>query len=63
MGTPTMDDFNAMICMKIIKKHLVTMDDVNLSTKYYSPGVRGIKGRTRRSMPTPVVSNIVEIPK
>jgi hypothetical protein len=35
---------------------------VNLATKAYGPDVGGIKGKTMRSRPMPVTSNIVEIP-
>ena len=40
----------------------MTTDDVNLATKSYGPEVGGIKCKTTRSMPKPVVSNTVEIP-
>ena len=41
---------------------MVTTDNVNLATKAYGLDVGGIKGKTTRSKPTPVTSNIVEIP-
>jgi hypothetical protein len=62
MGTPTVDDLKAMIHMNLIKNNVVTADDVKLATKAYGPDVGNIKGKTTRSKPTPVTSNIVEIP-
>ena len=62
MGTPTIDDLKAMIRMNLIKNNVVTTADVNLATKAYGPDVGEIKGKTARSKPTPVTSNIVEIP-
>jgi hypothetical protein len=62
MGTPTVDDLKAMIRMNLIKNNVVTTDDVNLATKAYGPDVGAIKGKTARIKPTPVTSNIVEIP-
>jgi hypothetical protein len=56
------DDLKAMISMNLIKNNMVTTDDVNLATKAYGPDVGGIKGKTTRSRPTPVTSNIVQIP-
>ena len=48
--------------MNLIKDNVVTTDDVNLATKAYGPDVGGIKGKTTGRKPTPVTSNIVEIP-
>ena len=63
LGTPTVDDKKTMIRMNLIKNNVVTTDDVNLATKAYGPDVGGIKGKTTRSRPTPVASNMVEIPE
>jgi hypothetical protein len=62
MGAPTMDDLKAMIRLNLIKNNQVTTDDVNLATKAYGPDVATIKGKTTRRKPTPVTSNLVEIP-
>ena len=50
MGTPTVDDLKAIICMNLIKNNTVTTADVNLATKAYGPDVGGIKGKTTRSL-------------
>jgi hypothetical protein len=62
MGTPTVDNLKAMIRTNLIKNNAVTTDNVNLATKAYGPDLGAIKGKTTRSKPTPVTSNIVEIP-
>jgi hypothetical protein len=62
MGTPTVDDLKAMIRTNLIKNNVVTTDDVNLATKAYGPDVGPLKGKTTRSKPLPVTSNIMEIP-
>ena len=51
----------AMICMNLIKNNVVTKYDANLAMKYYGQDVGGIKVKTVRIRPTPVVSNIMEI--
>ena len=40
----------------------MTIDDVNLATRIYGPDIGTIKAKTTRSRPTPVTSNLVEIP-
>jgi hypothetical protein len=62
MGTPTVSDLKAMIQMNLIKNNLVTTADINLATKAFGPDIGAIKGKTTRSRPTTVISNIVEIP-
>jgi hypothetical protein len=62
MGTPTVDDLKAMIRMNLIKNNEVTTTDVNLAEKIFGPDIGAIKGKTTRSKPTPVTSNLVEIP-
>jgi hypothetical protein len=62
MDTPMVDDLKAMIRINLIKNNVVTTDDVNLATKAYDPDVGAIKGKTTGSKPTPVTSNIMEIP-
>jgi hypothetical protein len=62
MGTPTVDNLKSTICMNLIKNNMVTTDNIDLATKAYGRDVGGIKGKTTISKPTPVTSNIVEIP-
>jgi hypothetical protein len=62
MGTPTVDDLKAMIQLNIIRDNIVTTEDVNLAVQAFGPDVNDIKGKTTRSCPKQVMSNIVEIP-
>ena len=62
MGTPTMDDLKAMIRMNLIRNNEVTTEDINLAVKTYGPDVGHIKGKTTRQKPSPVTSNLIEIP-
>ena len=61
MGTPTVDDLKAMIRMNLIRNNIVTTEDVNLAEKAFGADVGNVKGKTTRSRPAPVISNIVEI--
>ena len=61
MVTHTVDNLKAMICMDLIKKNVVTTDNVNLATNAYGPYAGELEGKTTRSRPRPVVRNIVEI--
>eukprot|EP00957_Ditylum_brightwellii_P023828 1798069-Ditylum_brightwellii.AAC.1 len=63
MGTPTVEDLKAMICMNLIRNNKVTTDDVNLATRAFGPDIGAIKGKTTRSKRTPVTSNMIEIPR
>ena len=56
-----MDDLKAIIWMNLIKKNVVKTGDVNLATNVCSQDVGDIKGKTVRSRPTPVFSNVVEM--
>ena len=62
VGTPTVDDLKSMIRMNLIRNNVVTTADVNLATKTFGPDIGAIKGKTTRTRPVPVVSNIIEIP-
>eukprot|EP00957_Ditylum_brightwellii_P060492 4593038-Ditylum_brightwellii.AAC.1 len=63
MGTPTVEDLKAMVHMNLIINNEVTTDDANLATRAFGPVIRAIKGKTTCSKPTPVTSNMIEIPQ
>jgi hypothetical protein len=62
MGTPTVDDLKAMIRMNLIRNNQVTTEDVKLAEQAYGSDIGTIKAKTTRSKPTPVTSNLVDIP-
>ena len=49
LGTPTLDDFKAMLCMNLIKNAKVTTKDINLAEKAFGPDVGYLKSKTTRS--------------
>ena len=62
LGTPTATELKAMLRMNLIKDCEVKTEDVNLAEKVYGPDVGAIKGKSTRVKPTPVTSEIIEIP-
>ena len=63
LGCPSVADLKKIIKMNSINDCPVTVDDVNLAEKIYGPDVASLKGKTTKSKPTPVVSDVVEIPR
>ena len=63
VGRPTIRDLNVMIRMDLIKNNEVTMEDLYLATKRYSPDISTIESKSTRRKLAPVVSNIIDIPK
>eukprot|EP00957_Ditylum_brightwellii_P178563 13601742-Ditylum_brightwellii.AAC.1 len=50
-----------MICMNLIKDNQVTTEDVNLDIKVYGPDMGAIKGKTTRTKPIPITSNLIKL--
>jgi hypothetical protein len=64
LGCPTVvGDLKKIIKMNSIKDFLVTVSVVDLSETIYGPDVASLKGKVARKRPTPVVQDIVEIPR
>ena len=61
IGTPTNQDFKAMIRMNLIKNARVTTNNINLAKKTFGPDVGEIRGKTTRSRSTVAISNAVEM--
>ncbi len=62
LGFPTVKDLKYVIQRNAIQDCPVTLEDVELAEKIYGPNVASIKGKTTHQKPTPVRSNLVEIP-
>ena len=62
LGTPTLDDFKAMLRMNLIRDAKITTTDINLAEKAFGPDVGSMKGKTARSRPLPAQSNLIDIP-
>jgi hypothetical protein len=62
LGCPSIADLKKIIKMNSIKDCPVTLDDINLAENIYGPDVASLKGKSTRPRPTPVVSDIIEVP-
>ena len=63
LGTPTVNDFKAIIRINAIKDNPVTTEDIELAEKIFGPDIGTLKGKTTRRKPLPVVSDYIEIPQ
>ena len=63
MGTPSVEDFKAILKMNLIKNCPITTEDINLAEKIFGPDIGSIKGKTTRRKPLAVVKSHIEIPK
>ena len=63
LGTPSINDFKAIIRMNTINNNPVTTDDIKIAEKIFGPDIGTLKGKTTRRKPLPVVNDYIEIPK
>ena len=63
LGTPTINDYKAIIRMNAIKNCPITMEDIDIAETVYGPDIGSIKGKTVRHKPAPVVKDFINIPK
>jgi hypothetical protein len=63
LGTPSNNDFTAILKMKAIPNNPITTDDINLAEKILGRDIGPIKGKTTRKKPVPVVDEYIDIPK
>lgn len=63
LGTPSLNDFKAIIRMNAISNNPVTSEDIKCAEKIFGPDIGGLKGKTTRRTPAPVVNDQLEIPK
>ena len=63
LGTPTVNDFKAILRMNAIRNCPITMADVDIAEAIYGKDIGAIKGKTVRKKPTPVVRDYIQIPK
>jgi hypothetical protein len=62
LGTPSVNDFKAVLRMNAIKNIPITLEDVKLAEQVCGPDIGALKGKTTRKKPIPVVSDHIEIP-
>jgi hypothetical protein len=63
IGTPSIEDFKAIIRINAIRNNPVTIDDIKLAEKIFGPDIGTLKGKTTRRKPVPVISDYIEIPR
>ncbi len=63
LGTPSLNDFKAIIRMNAISNNPVTSEDIKAAEKIFGPDIGGLKGKTTRRTPVPVVDDQIEIPR
>ena len=62
VGFPTVSDLKKALTMNSIGNCPVTKLDLEIAEEIYGPDMGTLKGKTTRTKPKPVVSNIVDIP-
>ena len=63
LGTPTTEDFKAMIRMNLINNNKVTAQDTELAEKVCGPDTGSIKGKSARSKPKQAIPQDIDLPK
>ena len=62
IGTPTVGNFNALLCMNAIQNCPVMVEDVKIAERIFGPDMSSLKGKSTRRKPKPVRKDLVEIP-
>jgi hypothetical protein len=62
VGTPTIENFEALLKMNTIKNCPVTTEDVNIAEKIFGKDMSSLKGKSTRRRPPVVREDIIEIP-
>jgi Reverse transcriptase (RNA-dependent DNA polymerase) len=62
LGTPSVNDFKAVLKMNAIKNLPITIEDIKLAEQIFGPDIGALKGKTTRQKPSPVVSDYIDIP-
>ena len=63
LGCRSVSDLKRIIKMNSIQDCPVTTDNIDRAGKIFGPDIPSLKGKTVRRRPTPIVSNIVDIPR
>ena len=62
VGSPTVDNFKALLKMNFIKNCPVTVEDVKVAERIFGPALSTLKGKSTRKTPKPVIRDEIEIP-
>jgi hypothetical protein len=63
LGTPSIQDFKAIVTMNAVNNLPITIEDIDSAELIFGPDIRALKGKTVRRKPAPVISNIIQIPR
>ena len=63
VGTPTIENYKALLRMNIIKNCPVTVEDITIAEKIFGPDMSSLKGKSTRRKPKPVREDLIEIPR
>ena len=63
LGTPSINDFKAIICMNTTHNNPVTTDDIKIAEKIFGPDVGTLRGKTTCRKLLPVLNDYIKIPK
>ena len=63
VGTPTIENFKALLKMNTIQNCPITIQDVMIAEKIFGPNMSRLKGKSTRQKPKPVKEDLIEIPK
>ena len=62
VGSPTVDNFKALVKMNLIKNCPVTVEDINIAEKIFGPAMSTLKGKTTCQTPKAVIRDEIELP-
>ena len=62
-GSPSIADMKRIIKMNSLSNCPVTNEDIDIAYRIFGPDVAALKGKTTRQRPTPIVNDVVDIPR
>ena len=63
LGTPSVQDFKAMLRMNLITNNPITVEDIKIAEQIFGSDIGSLKGKMTRKKPIPVIDNYIAIPQ
>ena len=63
IGSPSESDYKGMVSSTLIRNCDITPHDVSNARKMFGPQLEGVRGKTTRGKPDPVVEQYITIPR